>query len=350
MISLLEELRECLDEGLKALPDSRDLLYGTLRLLQLERVKGRCTAQDLLDACKQYFSVRCEHLSCFDELRGPLDVLDSNYQQNFVDLTNKAAIVNSESEPSSIIRVLNALKLEYFFLMSPQTATDALQDFSRKVVETYQQFCSTKRDSGEPGSQLPILACMALLQTNPTEQEGTVDQNLQHVSDLQAGFLLRYCLARFRDNYPILVVLTRITTLLGAISMSAKFFKKLSIKNLQWENAGHLLLTRLSTLHPQGSKGGEGSFDPLQMLDLATSANANSVRSVRRLIMVGLNNKSYVSVMETISLREDLKKSFSKQMYRIETARSQRQRGISSTEGESVSPGEAQHATQILMM
>jgi N-terminal acetyltransferase B complex non-catalytic subunit len=346
MISLLQELRAFLDEGAEALPDSRDLLYGMLRLLQLERAKDRCTAEDLLDACKQYFSMRCEHLSCFDELRDPLDVLDAEYQQKFVDLTHEAASVNSEPGPLSIIRVLNALKLEYCFLISPQTATFSLQDFSCKVVDTYQQFCSTEKDSGEPGAQLPMLASMALLQTHQTEQEGTVDQNLQHVSYLQAGFLLHYCLTRFRDNYPTLVVLTRITTLLGAISFSAKFFKKLSIKNLQWENAGHLLLTRLSTLHPQGSRGGEGSFDPLQMLDLATSANANSVRSVRRLIMVGLNNKSYVNVMETISLREDLKKSFSKQMYRIESARGQRLRGISSTEGDSVSPGETQHPSQ----
>jgi N-terminal acetyltransferase B complex non-catalytic subunit len=312
-----------------------------LRLLQIEREQDRCTAEDLLEACKQYFSMRHEQLSCFDELRTPLEVLETNLQQDFVDFALETAKTKSESGNSSVIPYLNTLKFEYCFLISPKTAIQPAQDFSCKAIDIYQQFCTTKKDSGEPGTQLAMLACTALLQPVQAVREGMMDRNLHIISYLQAAFLLRYCLTRSKDNYPTLVVLTRILTLLGSVSLSATFFKRLSIKNLQWENAGHLLLTRLSTLHPQRSNS-ESTFDPLQMLDLAIAANNTSVKSARRLIMVGLNHKSYINVMETISLREDLKKSFSKQMYCIENARAQRLRDIPSSARDDLSSGGAE--------
>lgn len=353
LVSLYQELRECLDGGLKISPTSRDLHYGMLRLRQLEKVKGSCTAEDLLDTCKQYFSMRCNRLSCFDDLRDPLGVLDAKFQRQFIEFAVEGAESHSESKIPTLIPTLSSLKFEYCFFISHQLAVNTTPSFVRKVVDTYQQFCIKAIDSGEPYAQLAMLACMATLRVGQTEQEGILDQNLLHVCQLQTAFLLRYCLTRCRDDYPTLVVLTRICTLLGAISLSATFFKKLSIKNLQWENASHLLLTRISTLHPPPSKGSEGAFDPLQLLDLALAANANSVKSVRRLIMVGLKNKSYVNVMETVSLREDLKRSFSKQIYVIESGRCQRLRSLSSHEGDSVSsgkqksqisPSEASHA------
>ena len=342
LVSLFSEIRECLDEGRKVFPNSRDLHYGLLRLLQLEREQDLCTAEDLLEACKQYFSTRHDQLSCFDELRAPLQVLQTNLQRDFVNFALQTANTQSESRTSSVVPHLNTLKFEYCFFISPNSAVQSAQDFCCKVIDTYQQFCTTKKDSGEPGAQLVMLACMALLRPTQPVQEYTVDRNLQKTSYLQAAFLLRYCLTRCKDNYPTLVVLTRILTFLGAVSLSTTFFKRLSIKNLQWENAGHLLLTRLSTLHPHQTKGNEDAFDPLQMLDLAMTANTTSVRSVRRLIMVGFNHKSYVNVMETISLRKDLKKSFSKQMYCIENARVHRLRNIPSSVRDNVSSGKVE--------
>ncbi len=317
-----------------------------LQLLGQERAKDRCTADDLTDACKQYFSTRCDQLSCFDELRGPLEVLDAKHQQQFVDFAYETTKGNSNTGASSVAPVLSALKLEYCFLISQGKATQTTRDFSRKVVKMYQQIHGMERESGEPGAQLAMLACMALLRANQSEEVGTIDQDLRNISLLQAGFLQRYCLTRCRDNYPSLIVLTRISTMLGAISLSAAFFKKLSIKNLQWENAGHIFLTRLSTLHPQRSKDSEGAFDPLQMLDLATAANFNSVRSVRRLIMIGLDSKSYVNVLETISLRDDLKRSLSKQIYCVESARTKRLRDLPNSEGERPSSGKPQVTAQ----
>jgi N-terminal acetyltransferase B complex non-catalytic subunit len=313
-----------------------------LRLVHLECERDLCTAEDLLEACKQYFLMRFDQLSCFDELRAPLELLKTSLQKEFFDFALEDANTKAESGTSSVVPYLNTLKFEYCFLISPNTAAQTAQDFCCKVIDTYQQFCITTKDSGEPGAQLVMLACMALLQPTQLVQEGMVDRKVHDTSYLQAAFLLRYSLTKCKDNYPTLVVLTRILTLLGAVSLSATFFKRLNIKNLQWENAGHLLLTRLSTLHPHRSKGNEDAFDPHQMLELAITANTTSVGSVRRLIMVGLNHKSYVNVMETISLRKDLKNSFSKQMYCIESARAQRLRDIPSSARDNVSSGEAE--------
>lgn len=336
-ISLLREMRECLEGGLEVLPDCRDVHSGMLRILRLERANNFCTSDDLVRSCKQFFLKWCEQLPCFDELRAPLEMLDEPSQQDFIDFVRKTADKGSASRSLAIVTALNALKLEYCFLASRTTATVVMQDFSRQVIGLYRQFSATRKEGGDQIAQMVILACMALLRPSQTDDES--DWDLENVSRLQAAFLLRYCLTRSGDNYPALVVLTRVASLLGAISLSATFFKKLSIKNLQWENAGHLLLTRLSTLHPQRSRGGEGAFYPLQTLDLAMAANADSVRCVRKLIMVGLSSKSYVNVMETISLREDLKRSVSKELYLIESARTKRLWGGSSSEREALSSG-----------
>lgn len=223
--SLYRDIRDCLDDGLKIFPTSRDLHYGMLQLQQLERVKENCTDEDLLKACKQYFSMRCKQLSCFDELRGPLEVLDVKFQRHFIDFTHEKAKAGSESESPILHPTLHSLKFEYCFFISHEPAAETTPIFVRKVVDTYQRFCIKASDSGEPYAQLAMLACMATLQVCQTELQSTLDQNLLHLCHLQTAFLLRYCLTRKRDDYPTSVVLTRICTLLGAISLSATFFK-----------------------------------------------------------------------------------------------------------------------------
>ena len=342
VVSFIKQMRDCLSRSLKAFPSSRDLRHGMLRVHQIDHAEGRCTADDLMKAFQEYFSMRCSQLACFDEFRDAVGVLDTALQRRFVELAREEGSRFSEALASSITPVLNALKLEYCFLISPSVSAMLARDFVCKVVRRYEEFCNTDRGSDQSVAQLAMLACMTMFHVTHTGQERINDRKFQHVSFLQTVFLLRHCLTRCRDDYPTLVVLSRILTLLGTVSFSASIIQKLSIKNLQWENAGHLLITRLSTLHPQRSNGDEGTFDPLQTLDLAVAANANSVRSVRRHIMAGLNHKSYVNVIETIELREDLKKSFSKQLYDVESARIKRLRDLPGPEREPLSSGEEQ--------
>ena len=311
-----------------------------LRVHQEESAKGHCPRDNLAKACKQYFSMRCRQMTCFDELRDPLASLDATLQQHVVEFASEEADIISESSTSSTIPLLNAVRLEYCFLFSPAMSATFAQDFVCKVVCRYGKLCGTNGKSDESVSQLAMLACMATLRATHAKQERQSGHSLQPVSLLRSAFLLRYCLTRSKDDYPTLVVLTRLLILLGAVSLSALIFKKLNIKNLQWENAGHLLLTRLSTLHPQRTNADDGIFDPLQTLDVALVANNNSVKSVTRHIMAGLNHKSYVNAMETIRLREDLKSSFSKQLYIVERTRVRRLRDLSESGKEPLSFGE----------
>lgn len=271
-------------------------------------------------------------MTCFDELRDSLVSLNATLQQQVVEFAREEADRVSGSSTSGTIPLLNAVRLEYCFLISPAISATSVQRFVCKVVCRYRKLCGANGQSDESVSQLTTLACMATLRTTHPEQEKPNGHSLQHVSVLRSAFLLRYCLTRSKDDYPTLVVLTRLLILLGTVSLSAVMFMKLSIKNLQWENAGHLLLTRLSTVHPGRTHGDEPKFDPLQTLDLALTANDNSVKSVRRHIMAGLNHKSYMNVMETIGLREDLKRSFSKQLYIVENARVKRLRDLLDSE------------------
>lgn len=340
MVSFTQQMRECLGGGIQACPDSRDLRHAMLRVHQIDHAEGRCTADDLLKAFQAYFSMRCSQLTCFDEFRNVVGKLNPALQKRFVELAQDEGSRFSESVASSMTPVLNAVKMEYCFLISPSMSAMLVRGFVYKVIRKYDKFSHMDRCSGPSLAQLAVVACMTLFRAAQVEREKTNKSDLQHVSFLQTAFLLRHCLTRCRDDYPSLVVLSRVLTLLGAVSFSALIFQKLSVKNLQWENAGHLLITRLSTLHPQRSYGEEEMFDPLQTLDLAVTANVNSVRSVRRHIMAGLNHKSYINVIETVELRENLKRSFSKQLYELESGRIRGLRDLPGPETEPLWSGE----------
>lgn len=310
-----------------------------LRLLVTQRTKECCSAEELMNACKQYFAKWCVRQFCFGELQHPIAALDATLQQDLIDFTQNTSKANSESGDSSPIPILNALKLEYCILVSSQSTTTA-QEFACKAVRLYRDACGQNMQSQESLAQMAMIASMAMLRVNGADQ-GSNSQAQLHIHYLQTGFLLRYCLTRCKDDYPTLVVLTLVSRLLGAMSLSAESFKSLSIKNLQWENVGHLLLTRLSTLHPHRSYSSQGGFDPLEMLNLALSTNSNSVQSVRRHLLPGLNHKSYINVMGTIKLREDLKRSFSKQLYCVERYRIKQLGDLRNSEREPLSSRKA---------
>lgn len=325
---------------MKESPEHRDLEFGMLRLLRIERLKDRCTAEELETACRRYYSRYSGRLSCFDELRDVVDVLDVSQRQSLISFAEEHAKERSESSASSpTARSLNALKLEYCFSISAAISVGGGQEFACKAISSYQS-CFLDGESGALIAPMAMLACMAVLQAS---QEGVKGDAHLHLTRLQAGILLRHCLARSRDDYATLVVLTLLSRLLGAISLSATLFEKLSIRNLQWENTGHLLLSRLSTLHPHGSNTSEGRFDPLQMLDIATAANLRSVKSVRSHVMAGLDQKSYVNVMETIEFKEGLKQSFARHLYNVEHARIRRLRDLADLERAPLPAGKTPH-------
>jgi N-terminal acetyltransferase B complex non-catalytic subunit len=320
-----------------------------LRLRRLEQTMDRCPAEELETSCQSYFSRYCGRLSCFDELRDVVDSLDARRQQDFIHFTQDHAEQGPEASVSRGIRTLNALKLEYCYAISPAGSATTSQNFACKAIDIYKQSCSHEGESGVAIAQTAMLACMALLRSGEAESEDKHAQANRHIARLQSGFLLRHCLERSKDDHTTLVVLTYLSTLLGAISISAVCFGKLSIKNLQWESAGHLLLSRLSTLHPLKFKGGDGArLDPLHKLQHAIGIKKHFLASVTEHVMAGLNQRSYVNVLETIEFKEDLKRSYSESLFQVEYARTTRLRDLTDSNRDKISAGKNSGCALIL--
>jgi N-acetyltransferase B complex (NatB) non catalytic subunit len=325
---LLDEVKEILNDAMKVAPDSRDLHLGLLRVLRLQRAKNECTDGNLAHACQQYFKRSSRRLYCFDDLREAVHFLSADSLGHFLKFVEDTVRSNSQVPASPAIPRLNELKVGYCFSISKAEEAGLVTAFLPRILRRYRDTLADDGIDHEITAQIATLACMALFRAHQLSQENGRNNQSGFVSQLQAAALLRYHMTRSEDNYATFIVLSRLLVLSGSLSLSAKCFKDLSIKNLQWENAGHLMLTRLSTLHPQRSKTSIGTFEPLQMFDLALITNTNSIRSSRRQIMVGLNHKSYVNVLESLTLKDDLRKSFSKQLFRLENDRIRRLRDV----------------------
>ena len=94
-------------------------------------------------------------------------------------------------------------------------------------------------------------------------------------------------------------------------------FKKLSVKNLQFETVGHLILTRISSSQP-GLGGGQNDLDPLFELDTSLTVLENADNTLVRGIREGLRFGSYSNIYNSVKMRSDIEQSVNKQIYAIE--------------------------------
>ena len=98
-------------------------------------------------------------------------------------------------------------------------------------------------------------------------------------------------------------------------------FVKLSIKNLQYENVAHIILERISTLHPFPHGDGESAFEPLAALDAGLSVLERSEKALNTGIREGLRNGAYVNVIDSVRLKGELQRSINRPIYGVEERR-----------------------------
>ena len=333
----MSEFLECLDEGLKESPDSYDLNYARLRLIQFQ-VGNRRPGWPLVEACERYFKTRCKQLPCFDELRAAAAHLSKDLQQRLIKFSQVEANSQLKSQdPSSIITLLNALKLEYCLRVSEAASPSLAQRFAGRVIEVYVNLSKTQDTPRTFTAQFAMLASMAVLKSGLAKDQDSEDERTAY---LQSCFILHYSSLRPGVEYQTQVVLLRLFAFLGALSMSSTLFHSLSIKNLQFESIGYLLLTRISTLHSANHRSDTDVTSPAQAIDQAMSLNQKSFHTMQRRIMEGLEYKSYMNVLDAIKLRHDLELSYSEQLSRVEKDRLNRLNGSFESWGEGLSMGE----------
>lgn len=262
---------------------------------------------DFLQSCKAYFDLFSRKAFCFDDLRLPLQKAGQEVLRSFKDTvcSNKSGHTFSEQ--------LFVLKLDYCLLDLDEIATTEILVFTDAAL----RLSLTARSEDESVStDAALLASLVLLRLATQRPNKTLLA--------QASLVLQTTLKHFKDSFTTRIYLLLLNMADGQMSLAMNLFSALSVKNIQWETTGHLLLTRISTLHPQQSGKGETSLNPLGALDAALTIFDRSQQSLQKAIEDGLKYQSYANVLNTISLRSDLQNSLVQQLYILEERKCQR--------------------------
>lgn len=238
--------------------------------------------------------------------------------------------------PFKGVAVINALKLEYCFLISSDAANvskEKVEDFVSRCLKEYREAGRPDRSSApstiesQPSDDLCVLAAMGLLRFSSNWVSSKHEQ-IPDVMLIRAAAILERLIVDSPHNYHGLLLLVRLYLRLGAGSLALKTFSKLSVKQMQFETVAHNLFTRLATIHPHSAPPIEGAeykdFNPhsalVQAMIFFLSADVTSTRHRTN----GLEYGSYVNVEGTIELQRRLKQSICRRMWALEVKRVQR--------------------------
>ena len=319
-----DQLRELVNDFITHYPDSRRAQLAALEL-EKSHSSGPDSESPLLEACQTYHAKFKTTTQCFDDLRPFLAHLKPDAMERFlVSVKRPSFEVDSVNDLPSHASNLEAkesllyLKLLLQFRLHHDHDNDKLLEFTGLSLKVYQR--SLKANGPLP--EACLLAAIALSQMSDSSDSLEIRPQAIQV---QIMVLLRQCVNASEDFFPASLILIRLYLRMGSISLAMMAFKNLNIKNVQWETLGHLILNRISTLHPRQYgivKPSENTaFNPAEALDLTIDVAANSRRLLTKGIMQGLNLGSYVNVADTVRLRLDLGRSLNTQIAVLEERR-----------------------------
>lgn len=296
---------EEIDTILAKSPKNRQGLLAKITMLANLTRHNAALSESLIESCLGYYGLFMSKAFCFDDIINRLQIVGPDTIREF----QKRLSSDRTAEPSSDLFLL---KLEYNLLQEQSEGPVDILDFASRALQLYLE----TREQPVYYPEAALLAALGLLGLAArTADDGLV---------LQANMILRTASVKFKDYYPLRVLLLQVQLIRGQVHLAMDTFLQLSIKNLQWETVGHLLLTRISTLHPRQYGYGEDSLNPLAALDLALTVSDNSQRSLDKAIREGLRHESYSNVMDTVRLRENLQRSFVRQLYTVEERKCRR--------------------------
>ncbi|KIW72064.1 hypothetical protein, variant [Phialophora macrospora] len=306
---LQQQSEGILDSICKTRPIVRSAYLAKLRLLQGQR-DGVVDQDALLQTCSEYSEAFSEKAFCFDDLKDSLRRLDKQHWDEFHQMAE---------QKQGHLAQLFALKVVYSSIPPaesepPHARNQELLALAHRALKLYQLSIA------EPPScpEAALLAALAILQLRIRDP--------QHQRVLVAVIILEIARSRFEDYYILTVLLVRLQGHLGLLSLAMENFTKLSIKNLQWETVGHLILTRISTLHP-AFNGVTGDLEPLLAAETGVTVLENADMALVRGIREGLRFNSYSNIYNSVKMRSEMEQSLNKQICAIEERRVSRWRG-----------------------
>ncbi|KAL4978030.1 N-acetyltransferase B complex non catalytic subunit-domain-containing protein [Aspergillus desertorum] len=333
------ETQDFITKFIVAQPKSRNARLARLDLTCSSFQAGALKQEDLLSCCQAYFDHAKNKLYCFGDLLRYLPSLDKASIRTFVEYASKVSDQNEETGPFRRVAVINALKLEYCFLLSSNVSNvprERMEDFVSRCLKEYRgaerpdQGSAPSTIESQPSDDLCILAAMGLLRFSGnwvSSKQGEIPD----IMLIRAAAILERLIVNSPHNYQALLLLVRLYLRLGTGSLALKTFSKLSVKQMQFETVAHNLFTRLATIHPHSAPPIDGAeykdFNPqsafVQAMIFYLSADATSTRHR----LNGLEYGSYVNVEGTIELQRRLKRSICRRMWALEVKRLQRLTG-----------------------
>ncbi|KIW94386.1 uncharacterized protein Z519_04362 [Cladophialophora bantiana CBS 173.52] len=276
-----------------------------LAKLNLQRTRNDEAELDaLLETCKEYFEAFSSKGFCFDDLKRPLRRLDQPRFDRF-----KQTVSDHEGNLAQLFNLM----LSYSSLPPDASQSDLLA-FARRTLQRYQ----TSLSESPPCPEAALLAVLAILRLGNNESSPSVA--------IFAAILLQIARSKFEDYYILTILLVQLQSHLGLLSLGMENFVKLSVKNLQWETAGHLILTRISSLHPAPTAELQQDFEPLLALETGLTVLENADSALVRGIREGLRFNSYSNIYNSVKMRSDIEGSMNKHIYAIEERKIRRWR------------------------
>lgn len=252
--------------------------------------------------CKTYYHAYSDKGFCFDDLKASIQQLDKEHRDEFIQIPK---------EDKGNFARLFALKVEYSWLPSstPEKSHTQNQAFLAFAYKALTLHCESTLDP-PACPEASVLAALAILRIQLPDPH-------RHQPVLFAMIILELARIQHEDYYILTILLIQLQAHLGLLSMAMDYFTKLSVKNLQWETVGHLILTRISTLHP-AFKDGENAFDALRACETGVTVLENADNALVRGIREGLRFNSYSNIYNSVNTRSQIERSMNQQIYAIE--------------------------------
>ena len=313
-------------------PNARTGYVAALSMMQANGMPGL----KLVDACQQYYEKFKTKAFCFEDLRKPVSLLGQHETNVLFEI-----IAKDEGAQNSDQNLLS-LKMRYCFRLGPDAKLEELDHFAGTALELY----DTCRKNSKACPEASFLAAVVLVKIARSHDQSHEAGKASYCEALlQAAMLLESCQQDQKhgeEYYPLLILLIRVQQMLGLLSMAMINFKKLSVKNIQFESVGYLVLNRISTLHPcqygKITPESDNGYSPLEQLDLALEMLEKSEMSLTRQIDTGLEHGSYTNITQAIEMRSKLQRSINREVFAYEHLKTRRLTGLFDEGGHSV-PG-----------
>lgn len=298
----------------------------------------------MLKLCLQYWQEHAHKVTCFQDLRTYICILDGNERNEFFAHT---LISGQQTRPQSdsplvsqcrpkfmcvtltkeqldvtkwFTREINHLKADWLLTVAPFTLVFKIDRLESLVCQCIRLYNLSLRYDFKlppsdrlPGDDAALLAVMGLVRMFKMKGRRMYFRNGFHY----AALLLECALTRSKHNYDFLLTLVRLYTSMGLGALAMAKYHQLSIKNLQHITLSWIMFTRISTMHPHPATvnvEGKGriTIDPAEEMASILKWHAEAVELNSRSIWQVQKNNSWTMQIDAANTQTILHDGFAR--------------------------------------